>query len=203
MDPAGRTLALFDIDGTLTTRDTMFAYAEHTVGQLRLVAVIALLAPLLALARFGLVDRGRAKGTMMRWLYRGRTRTQLEAAAVSFCRDVLPGLLRKNGLVQLRKHREDGHHVLLVSASLDLWLRPFAEAEGIPLHATSTGWSNNRFIGLGGPNCRGPEKVRRIRAVVDPDAFDRVVAYGDSSGDTEMLALAADAHFKPFRDTSE
>ena len=194
-----KTLALFDVDGTLTTADTMFAFAAHAVGRLRMLAVMVLLSPLLVLARLGLTDRGAAKGTMMRWFYASSTRTELEAAAREFCRDVLPGLLRPEGLARLRKHRDDGDTVLLVSASLDLWLQPFAEAEGIPLHATATGWSQGRFTGLGGPNCHGAEKVRRIRAVVDPDAFDKIEAYGDSSGDTEMLALAHSAHFKPFR----
>lgn len=200
MSPADKTLALFDVDGTLTTTDTMFAYAAHVVGRGRMFAVMALLAPLLALARFGLVDRGAAKGTMMRWFYAGKSRAELEAGAERFCRDVLPGLLRPKGLARLRKHRDDGDVVLLVSASLELWLRPFAEAEGIPLHATPTGWAGDRFTGLGGPNCRGPEKVRRIRQVLDPDTFAHIDAYGDSSGDTEMLALAHAAHFKPFRD---
>ena len=199
MAPGDKTLALFDVDGTLTTADTMFAFAEHAVGRVRMVAVMAVLSPMLILARLGLIDSGAAKGTMMRWFYAGRSRSELEAAAVVFCRDHLPRLLRPQGLARLRQHRDEGDTVLLVSASLDLWLRPFAEAEGIPLHATATGWSNDRFTGLGGPNCRGAEKVRRIRAAVDPDTFAHIDAYGDSSGDTEMLALAHAAHFKPFR----
>ena len=125
-------LALFDVDGTLTTADTMFAFAAHAVGRGRMFAVMTLLAPLLVLARLGLIDSGAAKGTMMRWFYAAKTRADLESAAEVFCQEVLPRLLRPKGLARLRKHRDDGDTVLLVSASLDLWLRPFAEAEGVP-----------------------------------------------------------------------
>ena len=194
-----KTLALFDIDGTLTTADTMFAYARHAVGPVRFITGLIVLSPMLVLARLGLIDPGTAKGRMLRWMFRGRSRTQLEAAAQSFLVDVLPAILRPAGIERLQRYRDDGHTVMFVSASLDLWLTPFAEQQGIPLLCTPTGWSGDDFTGLAGPNCRGPEKVRRVKAQVNPSDYAVIAAYGDSSGDTELLALATEPHFKPFR----
>jgi phosphatidylglycerophosphatase C len=76
---------------------------------------------------------------------------------------------------------------------------PWAARQGLPLLATPTGWDAGRFAGLGGENCNGPEKVRRIDGALDRAGFARVWAYGDSSGDREMLALADEPSFKPFR----
>ena len=53
--------------------------------------------------------------------------------------------------------------------------------------------------GLDGPNCRGPEKVRRLHDWIDATHGGRsvveLVAYGDSSGDREMLADADEPHW--------
>jgi len=195
-----KTLALFDIDGTLTTADTMFAFARHAVGTTRFVCSLVLLSPMLVLARFGLIHRGAAKGRMLRWMFRGHSRDHLEAAAITFVHTVLPGLLRAAGIQQVRAHHAQGHEVFFVSASLDLWLAPFAAQQDATLICTPTHWAQDRFVGLGGPNCRGVEKVRRLKEQVDLASYPSIAAYGDSSGDTEMLAIATTAHFKPFRD---
>ncbi len=50
---------------------------------------------------------------------------------------------------------------------------------------------------LAGKNCNGNEKVCRIREAVTLTPYQAVYAYGDSSGDREMLALA---HHKGFRE---
>ena len=52
------------------------------------------------------------------------------------------------------------------------------------------------------PNCYGIEKVKRLRKVFPDLARRHVIAYGDSKGDRELLAIAAEAHYKPFRSTS-
>ena len=81
----------------------------------------------------------------------------------------------------------------------DRWVGPWAEAQGVALLATPTGWTAGRFTGLGGINCNGEEKVARVGAALDLESFDVVHAYGDTSGDHPMLAIAQHAHFKPFR----
>jgi HAD superfamily phosphoserine phosphatase-like hydrolase len=159
------------------------------------------MAPMLLLARVGILSRGKTKGTMMRWFFRKHSRGELEEAAERFATDIFPTLLRRDGLTKLEAHKAAGHTVYFVSASLDLWLTPFARQLEVPLLCTAAAWQGGRFVGLDGPNCRGEEKVRRIRQATNPLDFETIVAYGDSSGDTQMLALATRPHFKPFRPT--
>ena len=45
--------------------------------------------------------------------------------------------------------------------------------------------------------------MRRLMEVVEPAEYEAVLAYGDSSGDKDMLALASEAHFKPFREAGQ
>jgi HAD superfamily phosphoserine phosphatase-like hydrolase len=85
-----------------------------------------------------------------------------------------------------------------VSASADLWLKDWCTQEGIAdLLATQLEVVNGVLTGnLASANCRGPEKVRRIQELLDIRDYERIFAYGDSSGDQEMLALAHEAWYR-------
>ncbi|KAA8711021.1 haloacid dehalogenase-like hydrolase [Helicobacter canis] len=48
------------------------------------------------------------------------------------------------------------------------------------------------------PNCYGEQKAVRIKARYDLSRYEEIYAYGDSKGDTAMLALATHAFYKPF-----
>jgi phosphatidylglycerophosphatase C len=193
------TLALFDLDGTLTTRDTMFAFAADVAGWGALGLALLWHAPRLGLLAAGLAPAGPTKGALLATCFRRLDRAQLEAGARRFAAERMPGLLRPGAEAALKEHLAQGHTVLLVSASFDLWVLPWAERMGLRALATPAAWAGGRFAGLGGTNNHGPEKVRRLREVLDPSAFDRVIAYGDSSGDRELLALAHEPRWRPFR----
>ena len=101
---------------------------------------------------------------------------------------------------RLRWHLDQGHEVVVVSASLDLWLAPWMHREGLRLVSTRGRFEGERFTGeLDGANVHGPEKVRALGEHVDLQGYGVVYAYGDSSGDLEMLGLAHEASYRPFR----
>ncbi|MEO0603778.1 MAG: HAD-IB family hydrolase [Myxococcota bacterium] len=195
-----RRLVLFDFDGTLTDRDTMLAFARHVRGPYRFWAGMVWLLPLFVGLRLGLVPRTDAKRFFLRHFLGGLHRDALTAEARTFA-DRVEGYLWPEGRTQLARHRERGDEVAVVSASLDLWLAPFMEARGLRCLCTQADYDEDGIFhgDLASPNCRGPEKVARVREAFDLDDFDTVVAYGDSSGDTELLALADESVYRPFR----
>lgn len=112
--------------------------------------------------------------------------------------------VRPKALWRLAWHRERGDHVTVVSASVREWLAPWCTLHGIDtLLATEMADVGGILTGcLAGKNCRGAEKVRRIRGYFGDSLPSPLFAYGDSDGDTEMLALAPELQrfFKPFRE---
>jgi phosphatidylglycerophosphatase C len=96
-------------------------------------------------------------------------------------------------VAQVAWHRSAGHELVIVSASLGAYLRPFAAAEGfdhviaVELEVGADGLLTGA---LEGPNVRGAEKAVRVRRWLDGDEPDLLWAYGNSTGDTELLAMA-------------
>ena len=71
------------------------------------------------------------------------------------------------------------------------WIEPWASKYGAQVVGTELEAVSGTLTGrLNGANCRGGEKARRIAALVDLKSYDKIYAYGNSSGDREMLLLA-------------
>lgn len=184
-------IAAFDFDGTLTTQDSMFAYIAFVKGKMRLLLGMIWLLPMLIRFKLGLKDRQAAKEQLLYHFFGGMEETTLRQQAKSFSQQKLPQMLRPEMMERLAWHQNQGHRCFLVSASLDLWLQPFADTYNLELLATQAQFSNGKYARtFRSANCYGPEKTKKIQAALEgqPDYF--VYAYGDSNGDREMLAWA-------------
>ena len=186
----------FDFDGTLTRHDTMFPFLLHAMGAAPLTAAATRHGLALAQVAAGRGDRDATKADFVGDLLRGVSRDRLELAAMQRANRTIARGLRRDTPARLRWHREQGHHVVVVSASPDFVVEPVARALGAHhVIATQIEFVDGRCTGqLLGGNVRGPEKVNRLRAHYG-DAIELEWAYGDSSGDTDMLALARNPVF--------
>ncbi len=188
------TIAAFDFDGTLTKRDTFLPFALFVVGPARFFSGLLLLIPSALLYCFGLKTRQDLKEKTIAQFLKGMPYADLEREAVDFVQGVLiPKLLKKRALEQVEWHKKEGHRLILISASPDLYLHPFAERLGIHdvLGSRLKLDSQGRITGkLEGKNCRGQEKVDRLKALLGSEKTYELYAYGDSPGDRELLNFA-------------
>ena len=191
-------LALFDFDGTLTTRDSFLPFLRQVVGTRHFLAGMAATSgPLLAYAA-GLMANDRAKERVIRHFLGGRSLEDLQVHGQVFASGGLNGLLRTSTLKRLHAHVRAGDECVLVSASLDLYLAPWAIQQGFSAVLCSSLDTDDqqRITGALTPrNCFGPEKVRRIRHWLAGREPTHITAYGDSRGDRDMLAMADTAHW--------
>ena len=182
-----RTVAAFDFDKTLSTRDNVVPFLTAVAGRTALLAVLVRATPDLARGR-----RSAVKARLVRRLLTGRPDVEVRATAESFAADVLTAHLRPDVVARAEWHRAQGHERVIVSASFATYLHPVAECLGFDavLATELELGGDGRLTGeLAGPNVRGAEKVRRLDAWIG-DAPATVWAYGDSSGDRELLARA-------------
>lgn len=192
-------LALFDFDGTLTTKDSLRDFILFTFGKPKTVMGGILLAPTLAGYALGVMDNSKAKQQVLKYFFGGMSVEKMQTLGDAYAKQRLPKILRPAGLDKLKWHQAQGHQVVIVSASTEYWLKPWTDAMGFYLLATQLEVKDQKLVGCyAGENCHGEEKVRRIKAVYDLDQFDAIYAYGDTWGDKPILALADHAFYKPF-----
>lgn len=195
----GGPVVAFDFDGTLTTRDSFREFLRWRDGAVNYGMGLAKLVP--AAARW-LVRRDRAqlKSAAVRTFLRGMPRSLLEQEAHEFATLTAPLLLRPDALKVWRRHRADGARMVIVTASPEIVVAPFARGLGADvLIGTKLLFDqNDRVVGcFEGNNCHGPEKARRLREFFG-DGIRLLAAYGDSIGDREMLEMADEKYMRLF-----
>ena len=195
-----RPIVAFDFDGTLTTHDSFTAFLRWKAEPLPYwLGLIALLPHILA---YGVNrDRGRLKAAAAARFLGGMPAERLAADAESFAMEHAQRMLRPDAVQAWRNWRAQGALVVIVTASPETIVRPFARALGADLligtrlQLDAAGCVTGRFVG---PNCRGPEKVVRLKQAFGDDVI-LAAAYGDTSGDREMLRIAEFPGYRIFK----
>lgn len=191
----------FDFDGTLTKRDSLIAFLIYARGWKQFVKCFAQHLLYLLGMKMGLLDSGKVKKRIFAWYFQGMEEEKFNDLCRRFA-DSHQSLLRPKGLQKLREvMAEPDSTVMIVSASINNWVAPFfREFPGIEIFCTridvAEGMVTGRFLSA---NCRRQEKVRRILALHPNRRSYWLTAFGDSSGDIEMLNFADEGYYKPFR----
>lgn len=186
-------LALFDLDGTITRRDTLLPYLGGFLWQQpgRLLLLPQALPPLgrFALGRSG---RGELKAAWIRVVLGGSTRAELQDWTARFVPRLIGNGLIADALSAIEAHQRAGDHLVLLSASPDLYVPAIGRALGFDqVLCTGVGWNGEHLSGqLTTPNRRGAEKARCLEALRQQHEALPIVAYANGAGDLPHLALA-------------
>lgn len=188
------TVAVFDVDKTLTVRDCVVPFMFRVAGVPRILIGLLSRLPSVLKGVFSR-DRDTLKQIFVDVAFAGRAVDEVEQDGIVFAELIAQAWLRDDVVARMRWHQEQGHVVLLVSASLGVYLHPFGDlCEVDDVLCTELEHSDGVYTGrLIGNNCRGQEKVTRIAqwCVESNVPLDHIVfAYGDSAGDGPMLQLA-------------
>lgn len=193
-----KKLYLFDFDGTLTYKDTMFLFLKfHNRSKYKFQFLRHL--PLFVLLKLKLTDAESVKKSFISSLLKGQSQEKLKQSSDRFFKTYYPGLIRDNALEFISKIDFTTTDAYLVSASLDIWVRPFAEHFGMSLLATKADFKDGVFTGdFLTKNCNGEEKVDRVKIAIEGKKYDKIIAFGDTSGDRAMLNWADESFFRFF-----
>ena len=189
--PAERVLALFDFDGTITTREMLPEFVHYAVPKWRLRFGKALLLPMVIGYRLGWVSGESIRSAIAYVGFRGMAESDYESRAAAFAREVLPGVLRPEVMAQIAAHKVRGDTVVVVSGAYDVYLKHWCMQHGLDLVASTLEVRNGRLTGrYAGAQNVNAEKARRVRERYDLSRFAEIHAHGDTPEDQCLLALA-------------
>lgn len=186
-------LAVFDLDGTLVRGDSFLPFVVGYARSQRRLRPLLTLPVWVGLYAAKLLPDHRAKQRVMVSFFRGAPRAAVADYAAKFCERWVRPRLHEPVLEQLTWHLSAGHRVILLSASPDLYVEAVGRWLGINevictrVRSTPECWDGV----LDGPNCKGAEKLARLRGYLAADSWpSESFAYGDSTSDLPVLRWA-------------
>jgi len=194
----GPCIAIFDLDGTLTWSDTLLPYlAGYALGHPSRLRILWRLPTAIA-GYLGSPDRGLLKSRAIRAVMGGDRRSTVEAWTAAFVGSLKRRrVFRPEALAAVEAHRAAGSHLVLLSASPDLYVPAIGRLLGFERTlCTEVEWRHgvseeDRLDGaLRTPNRRDEEKSRCLAWLRTEHPGLPVVAYGNSRSDIPHLREA-------------
>lgn len=191
------TVAAFDFDGTLTVSDSVIPFMISVVGPLRFLVLTLRNAGTLLPMLFRR-DRNGVKERFAHMVFSGRTSEEVELKGIAHAQHLVSTRMRRDIVRRLRWHQREGHVVVIVSASFG----PYLHVVGDLLEVDAVLCTELQVVdgvltgALVGANCRADQKRIRLEKWLAEAGIggDTVAyAYGDSSGDIELLMMAETA----------
>lgn len=195
-----RSIAFFDFDGTITTKDSFLEFIKFYRGSNKFYFGFLLYSPFLVAFKLKLLPNYTAKQRILAHFFKGESLEEFTTQCDAFAKQALPALIRPKALTEIDRLKKAGVRIVVVSASAENWIKSWTDKYELELLGTRLELKNGIVTGkIEGKNCYGEEKVCRIKEHIDLNDYDDIYAYGDSSGDKQMLAIARHAFYKPFR----
>lgn len=196
-----KKLITTDFDGTLTTHDTLLLFIRYAKGTKAFYKGFMAHLWLLVLMKLGWKSNEKVKEQLFSYYFKGTEISKFNEICCNFAHEN-SSIMRPKALKMLREAQKDETIVAVVTASIDNWVKPFF-SEVCP-NAIVVGTQIEVKDGIvtgsfASKNCYGAEKVNRIKELFPDREQYHITAYGDSSGDSEMLKYADIQHYKPFR----
>jgi HAD superfamily hydrolase (TIGR01490 family) len=185
-------LALFDFDGTITTREMFPDFMYFAVPPTRLAIGKVVLSPLVIGYKLGMVSGSLVRAGVVGFGFRGMSVNQFEQLGRDFSDKVLPGVIRPEALAKIRWHKAQGDTVVVVSGALDVYLAHWCRQHDLDLVCSRLEVRGGALTGrYEGEQCVRKEKPRRVAERYDLDDYPLVYAYGDTKEDLDMLGIAS------------
>ncbi|KQR93456.1 HAD family hydrolase [Chryseobacterium sp. Leaf180] len=193
-----KKLYCFDFDGTLTHGDTMFLFLKfYNPAKFRWQFLRHI--PLFILLKLKLAQTEKVKKSFVGSILKGQPQHKLEQKSKIFFDEYFSKIMRQNALDFLAQRDLQNTESLLVTASLDIWAKHFADKLNMKLVSTRGEIKNGVFTGnFIGKNCNGDEKLICIKKEIEGKKYDKIIAFGDTSGDRAMLKWADEGHYRFF-----
>ena len=196
-----KTIAVFDLDGTITEKDTLLEFIKFSKGKWQFYLGFLFFSPLLVAMKLKMYPNGKAKQCLFSYFYKGISIEKFNNWGKEF-NSKIDEMLRSKAIETLKLHKENGDKIVIISASIENWIKPWAEKASIDtilatkIETDKNGLLTGRFLTK---NCYGLEKVNRlVEMFPNRNDYDFIV-YGNSRGDKELIEFANEGFYNEFK----
>jgi len=190
-------LALFDFDGTITNNDNYTMFLKYSCSRMRLVVGSVMLFPVIIGYTLKLISSAATREIIAGFAFRGSNIDDVMEYGRQYSNEILPGYIRKTALDRIDWHKKKGDVIVVVSASLDVYLKHWCEKYDLDLICTGFETENGIITGkytFG--DCTGKQKAQRVLEKYNLADYETIYAYGDTVEDKELLELATIKFFR-------
>lgn len=193
-------LAIFDVDYTITKKETLMQLFKYVIKKdkknIRFLPR-ALYSGLMYSIK--VYDEKKVKESFLKFI-EGIDEKDLALLVKDFYRDVLENILYEDAIKMMKDLKKQGYKVYLISASPEFYLREFYAIEEVDMIiGTKFTIDAGKFIRrMHGENCKGEEKVRRLKEVLEKENikvdYKNSYMFSDSLSDKPLLDLVGNAY---------
>ena len=193
-----RNLYLFDFDGTLTSKDTLFDFLKFSFPKVYFINYLIFI-PLFIVSKLKIIDAGFVKEMFISKFLKGKSYVEINQLAQNYFEQNHQELIYSKADEYI-KSLSNYNDKFIVSASVDFWIQPFADYYEMGLICTKAKYDEQGFFTgkFASPNCNYQEKKNRIEKEIDLSLYDQIIAFGDTKGDEAMFSIATKSNFRYF-----
>lgn len=188
-------LAIFDVDYTLTKRETLFEFYFFMVKKKPKLAVYAPKGIINGISyALGITDAEKAKINFMKFI-RNIHENELQMLVKEFFEKSLSKIFYIDAIETMKKLKAEGCKIYLISASAEFYLKELYNIKEVDkIIGTKFEFKEGYYTGkVIGANNKGEEKVRRLKEVLKEENiqadFKNSYMYSDSLSDLPLFKL--------------
>jgi len=196
-----KTIVAFDFDGTLTKKDSFLEFIKFAKGDLFFFLNAPYIGFIWLLFKVRILNRDKAKQYIFSHCFKGVTRSFFNEKSRQFTNRI-ETMLRKGVSEVILYNKTKGNLMVIVSASMENWIKPWADSKGIKTIIATIPEVDEEGVLTGkfkSKNCVNQEKVNRFLEVFPNRDTYKLVTYGDSAGDKELLEFSDESYFNYFK----
>ena len=202
-------LAIFDVDYTLTKRETLVEFYFFMMKKNpKFIKYLPKSIFSSIFYVFNIYDASKAKKTFIRFID-GIEEREMKKIVKEFYEARLSKILYKDAIDMIKKMKTQGYKIYLISASAEFYLNELYNIKEVDKvigtrFTIDNGLHRNEMTG---ENCKGEEKVKRLKEVLMKENievdFEESYMFSDSLSDLPLFNLVGHPYLINFKKTHD
>ena len=193
-------IAFFDLDGTITKKDTFIDFIIYVNGRFNYFKGLIILSPWIFLYFIKIFPNYRLKEKFFKYYLSKYPCNKLNTLGKEYAINIIPTITYKEAINRIEWHRNNDHRIIILTASSPIWLSEWCSSNKIEIIGTEFESINGKYTGkIKGKNCHGREKLKIVSEILAScDATDSF-GYGDSKSDLYFMKALKKFEYRGFK----